>query len=307
MSYAHVCNIFFEKELESPSHRSLVDWLRIHPVVFQLQFLPLLYAAPNDSIFVSDLPENPDPRLKLLEPTDLLLIDWGPSQAISRWNKSYSIPPWENVRTLNSKIFSFTHSPKLPHAELLANEAEANLWLAKTPGPKVLKTPFGTAGNGHIHNEKYKSFPLIGEPWVERILDFSTQWKDGQLLGATVFENDAKGTYKSTLAGDPQKLLSSHFWALEEHLNAARPLIQHFPKGHVGIDAFIYRWNGKEHLHPIVEINGRKTMSWVALHIQQTHYPSKMLRFFYTHNSEGFLPSRLQNHKFKRNISYDVS
>ncbi|HSX25916.1 MAG TPA: hypothetical protein VLE89_02790 [Chlamydiales bacterium] len=304
MSLAHICNTFFEKELENPSPRPLIDWLRSHPVVLQLQFLPLLYAAPNDLILVSDLPENPDPRLRLIEPTQLPIETWGPSLAISRWAKQ-PIPNWETIRTLNSKIFSFTQSPQLPGAALLTDAQEAAAWMAKTPGPKVLKTPFGTAGNGHIHNfNRPLQFPLIGEPWVERLLDFSTQWKDGELLGATIFENDAKGSYKNTLAGPPEKLFGSYLWALEEHLNIARPLITHFPRGHVGIDAFIYRWEGKILLHPIVEINARKTMSWVALQMQQ----NRCLRFTYSHSPNGLLPSRLKVNgktlQFSRNVVY---
>jgi hypothetical protein len=66
--------------------------------------------------------------------------------------------------------------------------------------------------------------------------------------------------------------------------------------GHVGIDAFIYLWEGKQRLHPIVEINGRKTMSWVALQM-----PKK--RLYYIHSKEGLLPSRLRNTQFSRNIT----
>ena len=134
---------------------------------------------------------------------------------------------------------------------------------------------------------------MIGEPWVERILDFSTQWKDGQLVGVTIFENEPNGTYKGTYAGVVEE------WALEDHLRVALPLIEKMGKmgygGHIGIDAFIYLWEGERRLHPIVEINGRKTMSWVALQLAGG-------RLFYTRSSQGLLPSRLGKTEFLRNI-----
>lgn len=296
----HICNTFFETELESSSIKPLGDWMRSHPVVLQLQFLPLLYALPNDRILVTELPENPDPRLCLIDtpPKNLPIEHWGPSRAIAAWAKKhgipYSIPDWEWVRTINSKVFSFTESPKLPGAKLLQTQEEIREWIEKTPDPKVLKTPFGTAGRGHDHRPNVKRLympPMIGEPWVERVQDFSTQWLNGKLLGVTVFENEPNGTYKGTFAGEVEK------WALDEHLAIARPLIEKMGySGNVGIDAFIYLWEGKKRVHPIVEINARKTMSWVAL---QT--PAK--RLYYTRSSKGLLPDRLGPVQFTRNIN----
>src|SRR5579872_4469996 len=207
MSQLHICNTFFERELEANSTRSLAEWIRSHPIVLQLQFLPLLYAAPTDKILVSDLPDNPDPRLCLIDhpPPNSVIEHWGPSLAIAAWAKKqaipYHIPDWELVRKINSKVFSFTESPKLPGAALLNTQEEIKAWIESTPGHKVLKTPFGTAGSGHTLNPDVKRLykvPIIGEPWVERVMDFSTQWHNGELVGVTVFENEPNGTYKGT-------------------------------------------------------------------------------------------------------------
>jgi hypothetical protein len=92
-------------------------------------------------------------------------------------------------------------------------------------------------------------------------------------------------------------------WALEEHLAVARPLVEKMQQlgysGHLGIDSYIYLWEGKKRVQPIVEINGRKTMSWVALQTPQK-------RLFYTRSSEGLLPSQLNVRgkaiHFSRNI-----
>ncbi len=306
MSRLHICNTFFERELQANSNKPLIDWIRSHPVMLQLQFLPLLYAAPDDQILVSDLPENPDPRLCLLDhpPKGLKIEHWGPSRAIAAWaqkhNLPYSPPSWELIRNINSKVFSFLESPKLPQAKLLQHSEELQHWIESTPLPQVLKTPFGTAGNGHIHNPDVKrlyTFPLIAEPWVERVLDFSTQWENGELIGVTVFENEKNGTYKGTYQAQVEP------WALEEHLQIAHPTVKKIKEmgysGHLGIDAFIYLYKGEKKVHPVVEINGRKTMSWAALQTTQK-------QLFYTQSAEGLLPTSLivnnKTVRFSRNI-----
>lgn len=310
MSRIHICNTFFERELETGETKPLAEWMRSHKIVMQLQFLPLLYAGPKDWILVSDLPENPDPRLRRIDdtPPQGTIEHWGPSLAIAAWAKKhqipYHIPQWEVVCKVNSKVFSFTESPKLPGAALLATQEEIKTWIEKTSGPKVLKSPFGTAGSGHILSPNVKQLyktPIIGEPWVERVLDFSTQWQSGELLGITVFENEPNGTYKGTFASVVEP------WALEQHLQFAHPLIQKMKSmgysDHIGIDAFIYLWEGEKRVHPIVEINGRKTMSWVALQSEQK-------ALFYTQSNKGLLPSSLtvkrEKKVFSRNISLNV-
>jgi hypothetical protein len=326
MSQLHICNTFFERELETQQWKPLLAWLRSHPIILQLQFLPLLYAGPNDHILVSDLPDNPDPRLCLTPPPHITHINhWGPSPAIATFAKAHNIPydilAPNLLCDINSKIFSFLHSPRLPHAALLQTPAEIAAWIEATPDPKVLKTPFGTAANGHFHIAKCKTQnaelkgtetvfgdtgsnvkrlyipPLIGEPWVHRLQDFSTQWYNGTLLDVTVFENESNGTYKGTFAGTVEP------WALDEHLAVAKPLVDKICQlgytGHLGIDSFIYLWEGEKRIHPIVEINARKTMSWVALQM-----PKKQL--YYTQSTTGLLPGQLtvrgKTIHFSRNI-----
>src|SRR3990167_11251333 len=115
MSCLHICNTFFEKELEAPSTHSLSEWMRSHPIVQQLHRLPQLYSGIGDKIFDgSEISE----KIARIE-------DWGASLAIAAWAKErsiqYIIPDWRIVRTVNSKIFSFSNAPQLPGAALLDN------------------------------------------------------------------------------------------------------------------------------------------------------------------------------------------
>ena len=281
------------------------SWQTSHKIVNQLQFLPLLYARPDDKILVTHLPKNPDPRLCLIDnpPKNLEIEHWGPSRAIALWAKNHDIAypnfDWDQISQINSKIFSYLHSTQLPGSELIETQEQLNNWLKKTPGPKILKTPFGTSGSGHIdpssNVKQLYTFPLIGEPWVERVLDFSSQWKNGELIGMTICKNDSKGRYQGTYVGEIE------LWAITEHLRITKPLIEKMGYlDHIGVDAYIYLDKGEKRVHHIVEINARKTMSWVAL---QT--PHKRLEI--TPEAEGVLPIELNGTLFSRNISIGIT
>lgn len=287
----HFCNTFFEMEIESQIEKSLLDWLGFHFMVNKLQYLPLKYIGKKDIVLVSHLPENPDPRLHRIDRPPLnissVLETWGASPSVQKWASShgipYKMPPWEVVKEVNSKVFSFQSSPKLEGSVLLTNRSDVEAWIEETPGPKVLKTPQGFAGRGHFHVGTKDLRPflqkhsiLIGEPWVKRTFDFSTQWKiesdSIEYLGSTILKTKEDGTYSSNIATSD---FGDYNWALCDHLEIAKPILQKIQKlgyfGNLGIDAFVYLKNGGEKLHPIVEINARKTMGWVALQIQKNN------------------------------------
>lgn len=340
MSRFHLCNTFFEREMEENSPRPLDAWIQLHPAFRLLQFLPLLYAEHEDFIFVDKLPPTPDPRLielssftpKLIrestvEPglnqlrqTSGSLETWGPSRSIFSWAQkkelSYPSPSFELTAEIQSKKFVHQFTPRLSKAALLTTFSEVNQWIQQTDGPKVLKTIFGTSANGHFHLDRggslasflersfSKGHPVIGEPWVERTFDFSSQWHIGstiELLGLTVFETSSSGSYQATHAGPQEKLFKERGWAIEPHLYSAQTLLKQIQKmgffGSLGIDSFIYLDNGREKLWPIVELNARKTMSWVALQIQQKKYQQQVIRMSFENRPGGILPG-----SFKKNI-----
>lgn len=304
MGRLHICNTFFEEELETGGIRPLKEWFNSHPAMKQLQYLPLLYAGREDQILVSELPENPDPRL-CLKASGAEIDSWGASLSIAKYAQdyghSYRQPDISVVRSIQSKRFAFEQCP-LPGAAVLSTEREVEQWIARTEGRKVLKRMLGTSGRGHCFVERgYQSFiqrefasgrPVLAEPWVNRTMDFSTQWEIGDtidLIGVTRFETSATGSYLATLAGPFQ----SEF--LDEHLEVAWPVVQKIRGmgffGSLGIDAFVY----DDQLHPIVEINARKTMSRVALEIQRAH--DRTIRMSFEKKPGGLLPGT-----FVRNI-----
>jgi len=359
MKKLYIANTNFEFELNSIEQVSLQDSLeqQQHPLLLQLQFLPILFAESSDIIAVTALPDkNYIDHLLTLKlwssidsmPTFITLdaqqqqqqkfphidqiISWGNSPQVASWaNKNhipYFIPPCDVTKRVNSKVFSFQNSPKLPHAKLLLNIEELQNWLKQNPGSCVLKNSFGFSGKGNLvikdsqkisialikkfcEREWDNQRPVIAEPWVDRVYDFSTQWKiepHGEilLLGATRIKNNALGSYQSTSSGPQDKLFSdtSSQMFLKEHCLEAQKILKKMKAegyfGYAGVDVMVYR--NSENLdnlilQPIVEVNARQTMSLAALLFQRKWYPDKVINLSYTkkqRNRPGLLPNSLR-------------
>ncbi len=293
MPILHIANTQFERELLCPSElKASFSSQSFH---IQLQFLPFLYASPEDFVLLFHKPDKHYfESLKQIRPAypkpiyfDELNLDgithiesWGASLAIQAWagkhHIKYRIPDLAIVKQLAAKSFTFSQVPKLPNAKALHSEEKLNAWLDLDFWPKVLKANYGTAGRGHriiqcktalhlqdllkfCHQEWQRGDAVIGEPWVEKQCDYSSQWTIGQTieyLGSTIMECNRFGTYRGS-----QVSKDSFF---DMHM----PLLEQAKKlgffGQIGIDGFTY--DGGEH---ITEINPRKTMGWVALELSR--------------------------------------
>jgi hypothetical protein len=326
----YIANTCFEEELTQPTKHSLVQLFEKNPIYLQLQFLPFLFAGPEDGVCVTAKPNEEFwetlkqhhiqfPKLHLFSEKTLpgysQVESWGASLNIADFaktrNLNYALPPWQIVQKVNSKAYSHTCCP-LPGSALLHHRAETQEWLKKIEGPKVFKTCFGLSGKGHFHwdpehpekiyplleREWKENRPVIGEPWVKRTFDFSTQWLIGaeiDYLGATLCESDDKGVHRQNTVGEESILFGKNLPFLLQHKQVVLPILQEMQSlgffGNVGIDAFIYE---ESKLHPVVEINARKTMGWAALEIQRKHFPDLMLSLQFLKNADrNFLPSRL--------------
>lgn len=308
MGLLHIANTNFEWELTQQKTASLTQVMEGYLIPMQLQFLPLLYASAQDEICVSCLPvedfQYSYPLHLLTTPTGSFgkckkVESWGASLSVQAWARrhklEYEMPEWEVVRKVNSKEFSFSQSKKLKNGALLYSEKEVAQWIDSVEGCKVLKSCFGTAGRGHLFvptsKERVDSFlrregfPVIGEPWVDRVIDFSTQWiidKDGgiEFLGETMCLSNKRGQYLENRVGN---ILTPYQRYLDEHKEIAISILQKMATlgyfGNVGFDAMVYE---NDKLHPVVEINARKTMGYVALKMQQMHFPKQTIALSYT-------------------------
>lgn len=309
MLFLHIANTNFEAELAANRPTTVAALIQSHPIFMQLQFLPLLYAEPGDGIAVTHAPSPFFPGCHLLEENHFpyeRVESWGASPSIAIWAEkklAYAMPDWEVVKLVNSKAFSFSQSEKLPGGALVHSMDELEKWEHLTKGPKVLKSCFGVSGKGHLflpspHMQKFaeQEFkagrPIIAESWVERKLDFSTQWMihpDQKIdyLGATICINDQRGQYNSNRVGDLPLLFGKYFPFLEQHQEKVFPILQKMGAlgyfGNVGIDAMIW---GDDKLQPVVEINARKTMGWIALENAKRRFPKQTIALSYLKKSE---------------------
>lgn len=307
MSILHLCNTFFEYELAGLAE----DILQKNPIFEQLQFLPYLYAAEDHGVLASQAPD--DPKLPTYTFDDFppfeKLETWGHSQIAKDWADkkgiAYSMPPFDVVKMVNSKTYSFSKSP-LPGSRLIYQGDPIDEGM-------ILKSCFGVAGRGLVfanspraksfcENEWAKGLPVIGEPWAARTLDFSTQWiitpsKEIAYLGATVCKTSSKGVHISNRVGDSLPA------EIEEQKSVAMEVLQEMADmgyfGEVGFDAMLY---DKNKLQPIVEINARKTMGWVTLMLAKK-LSKPILEVSYVQSHEkGPLPTKLGKTNFSRQI-----
>jgi hypothetical protein len=251
------------------------------------------------------------------------------SRIVHEWSRNcclpYVIPAWDLIEEVNSKAFSYTHGLRLPHSQLLHDKEQFALWINSFEGPKVLKTCYGLSGQGHFHLftntakelaqacsftaiEWQKNRPVLAEPWVKRIVDFSTQWRifprsTPEYLGSTLCENDSFGRYRATLVAHEQTLFGAYLPFLKQHKAKVMPLLAELTGrgffGHIGIDAMVFQIDNALTLQPVVEINARKTMGWVALEIARRHFPGRNLRIMLgrSDSTNSLLPHSLEQKK----------
>ncbi|MGK5593949.1 MAG: hypothetical protein ACSNEK_01145 [Parachlamydiaceae bacterium] len=350
MKKIYFANTGFEFEFISRRMADPFEGIKKNPICLQLQFLPLLFANQEDEVLVLGQPDNGylnELKRSHIEAPKWVgeedisggeLITWGWSRTLKHWADTkqliYKMPDWEVIQKVNSKQWSFNHSLRLPGARLIDTMEDLKQWLFQHQGlPVVLKTCFGLSARGNLlrystgevdhkmqlfcQKEWMDGRPVIAEPWVERILDFSTLWYLGSeqtdFLGATKMVNNSQGVYRGSLIGDYHLLFREFPGLINEQKRYSFVILEKLKKegyfGFVGIDSMIYRHNGKEILHPVVEINARMTMALAGLLMQKKHFPNKNICFFYDHNGIGVLPKRLvlENKEIKFNKQLKIN
>lgn len=330
----YIANVFFELELDGCAGATIKETFGKNPYFKQLQFLPLLFLSKEDTLLVTELPT--EAYLKSLPLTELpkiaLLDDvlekgevqsWGASQLISKWAKekglNYQMPGMICCRSVNSKLWNFEQTKRLPHAKVVYSAED----LEVMSGDWVLKTDQGFAGRGHfVFNEgsikeaivfAFKQWKrkmgVILEPWVERVCDFSSQWKiskEGriELLGLTKCLNTESGVYLGTETGEG--VFDGLLPFVDEHVDYCRNYLKEVVKegffGHLGVDAMVYKdpVSRQMALHPVVEVNARMTMSAAILLFHQKYQKEKVTRIYYVQDDQ--IQTNLLPNGFKRKL-----
>lgn len=220
-----------------------------------------------------------------------------------------------------SKAFAFSISPPPFISTLVDTKQTAVEFLQSQQGLFVIKSPDQQSGMGHYFIQAhpnltpsclpdiiYKNVRL--EKWVTRLLDFSSQWLLNQhvnLLGLCEIINNDKGGYK----GSKYPLVKPEYDCFfKEHIKYITPIIHALHaegyRGNLGVDAFIFEENNEIKLCPLIEINPRKTMGFVALnlaiHLQK---PCHIEKTFHKHG-QLLLPQKIEHENktfsFKSNL-----
>lgn len=217
---------------------------------------------------------------------------WGVTDATraeaSRLDPGLILPETAVVRQVQGRCFSLEQEQALglclPGACVITSEAM--LWeVLPDIGQWVLKHPFGVAGRERQRlpqgrrsmtpsvlgwvRKVLERHPLILEPWMDRVRDWSVQLELPQpgmgppmLLGVLEQRVLSSGTWAGHRLGlnaPPDGLVS-----VSLQVAAAAQAVGYW--GPLGLDAFEYRDSeGQIRLRPLVELNARHTMGMCAL------------------------------------------
>lgn len=186
-----------------------------------------------------------------------------------------------------------------PCADLSAVERAFDDLQAAGHAQVLVKAPFGTAGRGSrrmralgplerrwLEGALSQDAPVVVQPWLDRALDLSFHLDVGpggetRYRGVTRFFTNPLGRYLGTWVGPnfgpveqgitrflhqesrDRRWLQRVAEAVCARVGEAAAALGH--RGPVGVDAFVFRWQGGLRLQPLVEINPRVTMGRVGL------------------------------------------
>lgn len=180
--------------------------------------------------------------------------------------------------------------------------------VSKLPGDVLIKAAYSNAGRGHlrliggnwtqsargwIERVLREHGGVVVEPWLERVLDFSSQYEraaDGSIshVGMTRVVNDDLGRFKGCLVlpkwaqGLNTELSQYLFKEAKVHqlyryqmIEAITELMQGVDYvGPLGVDSMVFRnQQGGLEIRPVVEVNVRTTMGRVAVELLRKTVP----------------------------------
>lgn len=268
----------------------------------------LWLASPGDALLLEELLPESVAMQAAEKGVELILLDvagkqpdriftpWGWTASVAALGESVgaAIPPvsLETVRRVNSKLWSHALEQELgivmKGACAAASFAELQEAVARAcplqDDKWVIKNPFGFAarervlGRGPRLEEAQGGWAqrqfaggqtLIFQPWLERVREYGVALEieiDGfmKILGVSDLQTNGAGTGTGYLFG--RQIDSHRLIELEEMARiVGERLFQEGYTGPVGVDALEHSGG----LHPLLEINARFTMGFVALAVER--------------------------------------
>jgi hypothetical protein len=175
---------------------------------------------------------------------------------------------------------------------------EIRQFISVYPPPCILKMPYSCSGRGlywiensgltdaslqWIAGALKKQGQVSIEPALDKVCDFAMEFEsngNGRVTyqGLSVFDTLSGGTFSSCLLGRPETLsgrLSPYIpeTLLQSVQDAVTALLTEtlggIYRGCLGVDMLVYRRDGAFAIHPMIELNLRHTMGWVALQLSR--------------------------------------
>ena len=227
---------------------------------------------------------------------------WTPSAAAAgeRAGAQVRPAPFETVGRVNSKLWSHALEVELgvvlPGAALARTFEELEAALARAcPGPSdkwVIKSPFGFAarervlGRGPRMEEPQAKWSrrrlsngetLIVQPWLEVVREYGVVMEIDEsgrveILGVSDLQTNGAGTGTGYVLGRPPE--SGRRGELERVARVVgQRLYAEGYAGPAGVDALEHAGG----LHPLLEVNARYTMGFVALAVERALRPAAPL------------------------------
>lgn len=214
----------------------------------------------------------------------------------------------------HQEVYGDTSGLFLPSTPIIARSAEELERAVNLFGKSVVKVPWSSSGRGVFFTDPSrfsqvsaslegilrKQGALTVERFYEKKLDCATEWEchDGAVtfLGWSVFLTDAQGRFKYNYVGSEATLRyiiqeNTPKCDLDKVLDFQKRILLHnFASNYEGVLGIDMMTLADGNLHPMIEINLRHTVGWLALQIERRI-------------AEGMSPDVLNSISFMKYIS----
>jgi hypothetical protein len=279
---------------------------RIKRLSAEMSVYALLSAASNDTVICDAVPD--DSYLKYLRDlgfsaqlqrgsgSGLLGQAWGWSECSLERLESVGCvcdhPPLETVKKVNSRAFSIgiARSLGIPYAGESAHDISSlREIIQRLSYPILIKPLHGSSGMGHFVLDNPESADDIcvklltanpsgvsAEPLLDRVDDFAVNFmidRDGSVSECSFHQcvTDNRGIFRGIKIREDDDCIETWRERIMKSVHASASALHDSGFfGHAGIDLFTFRTPDGIDIHPLCEINARRTMGEVARACRRT-------------------------------------
>ena len=270
------------REAESLPYFDIVRAKRIRLLTFKglREFVATSPSMGSDSIKVHPWGWNQSLKARLAH-TDVPSISLPSDNQLAKWrllaNRATTIPI---IREFTDKVpRTFSNSEEALHQIRALVQCVVKLpW--SSSGRGVFFVTDTEAAIGIVESSIRRQGSVIIEPLWDKVIDFATEWEstpDGlKFLGLSLFQNSSGGNYRGNIVAPQPELKQiigqyTDLSELESVITRLKVLLEQYITpcytGPFGVDMLV---DSHGNINPCVEINLRRTMGHVAIHLART-------------------------------------